>query len=248
MSDIEHSIFQIFLILSRIAGVLMFFPGFNERYVFTRANLVLAFFLSLILSNLIPDLPKAPESPFALILYIILETMVGIIIGISAQIMFLSVHLAGALMSMQSGMSAANVFDPSQGEQVPIITNIFTMFCLAAIFTTDTHHIMFAAIANSYETFPAGAVHLSDTTEFITTTISKSFLLGLRISAPFMVVNLAVTVANGLLARLMPSFQVFFVMTPAQIMILFILLLVTLNPILEAVIINIQETVSIFAS
>jgi flagellar biosynthetic protein FliR len=225
----------------------MFFPGFNERYVFTRANLVLAFFLSLILSNLIPNLPQAPESPFALILCILLEVMLGIIIGLSAQIIFLSIHIAGALMSVQSGMSAANVFDPTQGTQVPIITNIFTMFCLAAIFTTDTHHIMFAAIANSYEKLPAGNIHLADMTEFITATISKSFLLGLKISAPFMIVNIAITVANGLLARLMPSFQVFFVMTPAQILVLFALLLVTLNPILEAVIINIQENIGIFA-
>jgi flagellar biosynthetic protein FliR len=225
----------------------MFAPGFSEKYVLTRANLVIAFFFSLILINLIEFLPPAPKSPIIFALNIILETMIGIIIGLSAQIIFLSIHIVGALMSTQSGMSAANVFDPSQGEQVPIITNIFTMFCLAAIFTTDTHHMIFSSISHSYDIFPAGQMFLtSDTTKFITTTISKSFLLGIKISAPFVIINLAITVANGLLARLMPSFQVFFVMTPAQILILFILLLVVLNPILEAVITNIQEILSGF--
>ena len=240
--SIENSIFQIFLILSRIAAVLMFAPGFSEKYVFTRANLVIAFFFSLILVNLLENLPPSPESPILFLLHILIEVIIGSLIGLSVHIIFLSLNIAGSLMSTQSGMSAANVFDPSQGEQVPIITNIFTIFCLAAIFTTDTHHIMLATIAHSYDTFPPGKLFSTGgTIEFITSIVAKSFLLGIKISAPFVVINIACTVANGLLARLMPSFQVFFVMTPAQILILFILLLVTLNPILEEVIRNIQD-------
>ena len=240
----ENLIFHILLILTRIAGILMFFPGFSEKYILTRANLVIALFSSLLLVNVINQLPPTPESPLVLALYIIMEMMIGVIIGLSAKIIFLSVHITGAIMSMQSGMSASQVFDPAQGGQVPIMTNILSIFCLISIFLTDTHHLLFLAMADSYNTFiPGEFINTPELTEFITLIVAKSFTLGVKLSAPFIIVNMVMTAGNGLLARLMPSFQVFFVMTPAQIMILFAMLLIAMNPILETVITNIQESI-----
>ena len=245
----EKEIFNTGLIFARVAGALMFFPGFGEKYILSRANLVIAVFTSLILVNLHTEFPPIPESPIILLFYMFGETIIGMIIGLAAQIIFLSMHIVGALMSVQSGLSASNVFDPSQGEQVPIVTNLLMMFSLAAIFATDTHHLLFLTLEHSYQLFPLGQIFsTSDMAEFIISIISKSLLIGLKLSAAFIIVNTAITVGNGILSRLMPSFQVFFVMTPIQILILLLLLLVTLNHMTEILIINIQETLGAFAA
>jgi flagellar biosynthetic protein FliR len=46
---------------------------------------------------------------------------------------------------------------------------------------------------------------------------SHAFLLGVQISAPFLVFGLVLNLAMGLVARLMPQVQVFFITQPLQI-------------------------------
>jgi hypothetical protein len=46
---------------------------------------------------------------------------------------------------------------------------------------------------------------------------AHSFALGVQISAPFLVFGLVINLAMGLIARLQPAIQVFFIAQPAQI-------------------------------
>ena len=47
---------------------------------------------------------------------------------------------------------------------------------------------------------------------------SGAFLMGLQLAAPFVVFGFVVTASIGLLARLMPQLQVFFVAMPANVL------------------------------
>ena len=51
--------------------------------------------------------------------------------------------------------------------------------------------------------------------------VNDSFVLSFKIASPFLVVSLAILTGSGMLARLMPNLQVFFVLTPAQILVMF---------------------------
>jgi len=53
---------------------------------------------------------------------------------------------------------------------------------------------------------------------------SSSFLLGIQIATPFMAFGFIFMLALGLIARLMPQMQIFFVAMPLQIVIGFIAL------------------------
>jgi flagellar biosynthetic protein FliR len=59
--------------------------------------------------------------------------------------------------------------------------------------------------------------------------VSGTFLLGLEIAAPFLVFGFAVNTAIGLLARLMPQLQVFFIAQPVNIMAGFFLMMLLLG-------------------
>jgi len=78
---------------------------------------------------------------------------------------------------------------------------------------------MILAITDSYMVFPpAGSLPLGDFADAAIIAFSKSFVIGVQLAAPLIVAGLLVNLSSGLLARLMPSFQVFFVIMPVQIM------------------------------
>jgi flagellar biosynthetic protein FliR len=48
--------------------------------------------------------------------------------------------------------------------------------------------------------------------------VAKSFSLGLQLAAPVVVFSLVFNVATGLVGRVMPQFQIFFVATPLMVL------------------------------
>ena len=74
-------------------------------------------------------------------------------------------------------------------------------------------------MARSYDLFPAArAPPLRDVVALGVRTFAETFALGLQLSAPVMVFALIFNVALGLVARIMPQFQVFFAATPLALL------------------------------
>ena len=94
------------------------------------------------------------------------------------------------------------------------------------IFATDLHHLAIGAIAGSYRMLPPGG-HLptADMAQLVIQLVSSSFALGFQLAAPFLVFGFAVYAALGVLARLMPQLQIFFVAVPINIMCGFLIML-----------------------
>ena len=83
------------------------------------------------------------------------------------------------------------------------------------IMTTDLHHMFLGAIVRSYTLFPTTrALPLADAQTLAVQTVGRSFGLGLQLAAPVVAFSLIFNIATGLIGRVMPQFQVFFVATP----------------------------------
>jgi flagellar biosynthetic protein FliR len=88
---------------------------------------------------------------------------------------------------------------------------------------------MIRAIADSYLMFPAGKPPmLEDMASMIVRIVADGFQLAVELSAPFILLGLLFSLALGLLARLMPQLQVFFIALPVQILLGFVLLMIGL--------------------
>ena len=66
-----------------------------------------------------------------------------------------------------------------------------------------------------------GAFAFGDISELVTGFVAGSFKLGFQISAPFLVYGLTFYFGVGLINRLMPQVQIFFVAMPLQIALAF---------------------------
>ena len=98
------------------------------------------------------------------------------------------------------------------------------------IFFANLHYLMLMGVIDSYSLFvPGAAIPVGDFTEVGSHMLGQSFLLAMQISAPFLVVGFVFYLGLGLLARLMPQVQVFFIIMPLQIVLGFLILAATLS-------------------
>jgi len=95
------------------------------------------------------------------------------------------------------------------------------------------HHLMLSAIVDSYSLFIPGQMPpIGDFAQFVTKTVAGAFKIGVQLAAPFILMSFGFQVAMGLISRLNPQFQVYFVAMPAQIMVALVMLVFTLSAIM----------------
>ena len=68
-----------------------------------------------------------------------------------------ALHVAGTIVAMQSGLSAASYFDPNEAGQGTLPGNLFTTTALVVMFASDLHHVLLRALAASYGRLPVAA-------------------------------------------------------------------------------------------
>ncbi len=225
----SQDVFSIFLVFVRVGAALMLMPGFSEPYIFSRSKLLFALLFSFVLAAPIaPHLPALPQHPGQLFLLIGGEILIGIFIGAATRIMFATLHIAGSTIAIQSGLATASVFDPNQSTQGTLPGNFLTAVAMVLLFVTDGHHMLLRGLAGSYTQLSAGEVSpIGDMAGFITQTVQKGFNLGVQMAAPLLLVGLLTNLAMGILNRLMPSFQVFFIALPLQLLLSFATLMLS---------------------
>ncbi|SLN76825.1 flagellar biosynthetic protein FliR [Oceanibacterium hippocampi] len=226
-------VFAFFIVFARIGSAFMVVPGFSEGFVPPRVRLVIAIGVSLlVLPLVVTTLPALPSSPAELALVIGGEILIGLLIGGVARLAISGLHTAGMIIAHLSSLAAAQFFDPAQQTQGALVGSFLTLIGLVLIFVTDMHHLFIMGAAESYRTFPPAALPaMGDFAGLASDLVAGSFRLGVQISAPFIVYGLTLYIGAGLINRLMPQVQVFFVMMPLQIALAFLVLSVTLGAI-----------------
>ena len=224
-----------FLILfARVGAVLMLLPVFSEDAVPGRIRLMIALALSLTLYGLIGTATRAAAADTAALpITLVAELLTGLAMGMIVKIMFYGISIAGSMISLNTGLSSAVLFDPSQGSQVPLLSKFVTMAAALVCMGMHVHHLWLAAIINSYHTFPIGGLPpAGDFLQCAIQTITRAMMLGLGLSAPLFVYAVVYNVALGLSARVAPAIQVFFIAQPLNLILGIGLAVATLGAVL----------------
>jgi len=219
-------VFAAGLIFARIGSILMLMPGFGEPSLPVRIRLSFALLVCLILGPIIaPMLPPIPEQPLAMAALVAAEVITGLMIGAVARILMSSAAVAGQVIGMQTSLAMAQSFDPSQGMQGALIGTFLNLTFLVLLFATNVHHLLLQMMVNTYSVFDAGQVPpLGDAAEWALNAFIDAFRIGVQLAAPLIMFGLTFYLALGVLSRLMPQAQIFFIAMPSNIMVgLFIL-------------------------
>jgi flagellar biosynthetic protein FliR len=229
---LPNTAFLYLLMFSRIGAILMLMPALGEDMIPMRMRLSFALAFTLVLYPLLsPSLPAMPEDVMAIIGLIFHELAIGIMLGAIVRITVMATQVAGAIIAFQTGLSSAMAADPTQvGVQGAVFGSFLSFLGMVLIFATDLHHVALAATYDSYMVFPLDApLMFDDAAQLAIRTVASAFSVGIQMSAPFIVFGLVFNLGAGILARLMPALQVYFLLMPANIFIglaLFAMLLV----------------------
>ena len=219
------------LSFARVGTMIMMLPGIGEMTVPARVRLTMALVLTAIV---LPAHQKAYTVDLntigPVLLILVQEIIVGAVLGLTARLAISSLQVAGFVVAQQLGLGFVTAIDPTQTQQGLLVGNFLTVLGLTLIFATDLHHLVLAALHDSYTIFQPGELPLvGDVAQHITKVIATSFKIGIQLSAPFLVFGLLFNVGLGVLSRLMPQMQVFFIGLPLTIILGFALLIVVIG-------------------
>jgi flagellar biosynthetic protein FliR len=217
---LPQTAFLYLIVFARVGAMLMLLPALGESTIPARLRLGFALVFTLVLLPLLREqLPPLPQEMMAIIVMACHEVVIGLFLGGLMRIFISAAQIAGAIVAFQVGLSAAMVADPNQGGVQGLVVSTFLTFLgTALIFATDLHHMALAAVYDSYMIFsPTDPLMLGDAAQSAVRAVSGAFTVGIQMAAPFIVFGLVFNLGMGILSRLMPQLQVFFIAMPANI-------------------------------
>lgn len=238
------------LMFARLGTMLMLLPALGESSIPSRMRLTVALALTLVLypvgSPYYPD--KLTANPMSLLVLLAGELAIGLVIGLCGKLIASTLQIAGVIMANQSGLSFAMGGDvANQGQQGALFGNFLSILGITLVFVTDTHYLVIAALHDSFEMFPPGvALPVGDVAKMATETVAHIFSIAVRMSAPFLVVGLVFYFGLGLLNKLMPQMQIFFIAMPVNITIGLLLLLALVVSILSFYLDHFEQSIGKF--
>src|ERR1700748_914944 len=208
------------LTFARIGAMVMLLPGLGESNIPVRVKLAIALLLTLIILPLHrADYHVDMGSIASLLTLMMYEIFIGILLGATARVTLAALQVAGAVIAQQVGLGFVTSVDPTQGEQGVLVGNFLTLLGVTLLFATDSHHLVIAALNDSYNIFAPGDMMPSgDVAALATRAFAAAFKIGMQLAAPFVVFGLVFNIGLGVLARLMPQMQVYFVGVPLSIL------------------------------
>ena len=142
------------LVFARIGAMVMLLPGLGESNIPVRIKLAIALLLTLVILPLHRAAYHIDTGSITALLVLMLhEIVIGIVLGATARVTLSALQVAGSVIAQQLGLGFVTAIDPTQGEQGAMVGNFLTMLGITLFFATDMHHLVIAALNDSYNLF-----------------------------------------------------------------------------------------------
>lgn len=208
------------LLFARVGAMLMLLPGVGEPAVPARVRLAFALALAIGMGPALAErVPEPAATAWGMGAQVATEVLIGVLLGGTARLLVAALATAGQVAGVEIGLAFAQTADPTQTQSGQLIAVFLGVMGIALIFATNLHHMFLAGVAGSYDLIALGApAPVGDAAELALEATSTAFRVGVQIAAPLLVAGLIFRVGLGVLSRLIPQIQVFFITLPLQIM------------------------------
>jgi len=219
-----------FLALTRVLAIIIHIPVLGGRMIPIKVRLALGILLTAVL---VPWEPLAVDtealSLFGLTIEIGREIIIGTIAGFAASLTFGAVQIAGEAMSTGSGFSAARIMNPAFGSSGSAMDQLFTFIALLLFLVLNGHHQFLIALQSTFRIIPLRSeLPILESVPLIRM-FADLVTLGIQMALPVMCTMLLTDIVLGLLARIAPQVQVFFLGLPLKISLGIVAFIFTFN-------------------
>ncbi len=220
--------------LLRISAMFIAVPVFSIRAVPARVRLILSVAITLVVMPLLPDFPAVDMFSYEGIRVAIAQVMIGLASGFIIQMVFDAVVFAGQGVALGMGLGFASLVDPQNGQQVPVIAQLYVITGTLTFLGLDGHLLLIRMLLDSFTSLPIGIDGIANTDIWaIIAWSSRMFAGGLLLSMPIVVSLLLINISFGVAARAAPQLNIFAVGFPVTLMLGMLLIWLTLPNVLD---------------
>lgn len=217
-----------FLIFVRVGAMIGTAPFFSNGSIPVRVKVFLSMVLAVMLFPVIPV--QNVMIPFdagmlEIVVAVLKELLVGVALGLTGQIMFAALQIAGELMSLNIGIAFASLIDPVNQSQQSVLGQLFVLTGTFIFISTGGDGYYIGALAKSFEAVPVGTITAQAGAPVFMEMATRLFISGIQIASPFIIVLFLMDLSFAIFARIMPQANVFFIALPLKVGMGFLLLL-----------------------
>lgn len=233
---------QAFLVLvglafARMLAFLAQVPFFGGAAVPARVKVATAAaFVIILYPSIAAELPAGGRLPFGPLGFVGLlakEAFVGFTLGFVASLVFEAVQVAGRIIDLQRGSTMAEMFAPQLQERVSELGQFKLQLAIVLFLLVGAHRPFISALVESFATVPAlGYPHLSagwtPGAAFITQLAGSVLAIGVQLAAPGIIALLLTDLLFGIVNRVAPQINVFFLSLPVKMVVGIVVVLLAL--------------------
>ena len=208
---IEAGAVKAMMIAARVGAIFVFAPVFGGTAVSARIKAGLTLAITALLFPLLPT-PAFGLDSSQLAMAMLGEAALGLLAGLSLQLVLEAAQLAGHVAGFQMGFSLVNVIDPQSEVDTPVLSVLHGLIVTLIFLRLEVHHWLLRGVVKSFTWVPAGSVAMTGVVKGVLLKAgSAMWLAGVQMAAPVLLATVVTDVALGLLGRASPQLPVLFV-------------------------------------
>ncbi len=214
----------------RISAMFMTMTGLSSKNVPARIRLLAALATTVAVAPAIPSVPSVELVSIPAFLIGAQQILIGVAIGFVSMLVMQTFVLAGHVVGMQTSLGFANMVDPSNGQQVPVVGQFYLMLATLLFFVMDGHLVMIRMVAESFNTIPIGFEGIAiDSWRSIAEWLAWVYAGGLAMAISALIALLLVNFAFGVATRAAPQLNIFSIGFPVTMLTGLLIIWLTLD-------------------
>lgn len=215
--------------LLRIGAMLMAAPIFSIRQIPVRFRMLLAVLITLVVQPVLAESPIVSVFSTDALLIAVQQILIGVALGFLLQMAFNALIFGGQVMAYSMGLGFANMMDPTNGVQVPVVAQFWLILAMLAFLMMNGHLVLISAIVDTFSVLPVATDGLTRAGAWeLVSWASRMFAAGVLMAMPVIIALLLVNIGMGVVSRAAPQLNIFAIGFPITLMMGFILIWMTL--------------------
>jgi flagellar biosynthetic protein FliR len=208
------------LVVCRLSGLFLLAPVFSSPMIPSRLKLMALLTLAATLTPVVTATAThpLPTDTDHLALFVVKEILVGLSLGFAVAIVFSAVQVGASFIDTTMGFSMANIIDPLNNTSAAVFGSFYTMVATLSFLALNGHYWMIAGFVRSFRIVPIDS--LPNFQVMLNNSLGvfyKLFFMAFEIAAPVIITLLLVDVVLGIVSRVVPQMNVFFVGIPLKV-------------------------------
>ena len=239
--DYTREMLVVGLILARTLPMVFLAPFLAGQQAPPEVKMGTGLFFSILLWPVVsPSMHGIPFYAMGILLLMFKETMIGFVLGFVASLLYSAMETAGRFIDTTRGAAMSEVLVPTSRSRATPIGTMYSQLTLVLFVCMGGHQLYLETFFLSFSTIPlAAGINIqpgfSPLPQLMTRLCAEVLYIALILSAPAVAATFITDLVFGILNRVAPQLNAYFMAMPVKAMGALFLILVSIGPLVERI-------------